>query len=346
MASVTTDDRWTRLVRDTLQQMQEQMEAREITVVFDGQRYVVRATNSRALEHGQSPVAAGEHDLLSAAPPAPRNHKGLLSPYTLADGQREVHVPFWAIARDHKYMVDLPVGACHGCAHGECAHGWPSAPSMHPASIVVLAVREGRTDCAHGWYVRLRGGNRLVEVPRSVRRALIRRMHDSELLRKSQLVRYNAWAHGNEDGFHEFACERFREYRHRVRAAVQESKKRNRCGNDEPNQGADACPEAEAASPPEPPSTCVVCLDDAVTSRARCREGTCGANVCDVCHADSRGLCPICDRSAINAAYPCGRCYEKTPLRQYGYECIGCDAHTLCKTCYTKFRECRSCESG
>ena len=337
MASVTPADRWTRLVRDTLEQLQAQLLDDEVSVAFDGRRYVLRADGQ--LQPYPQPqhrdVAGDSAGVLSSPPPEPRSHKGLLSPYTLASESGDVNVPFWAIIRDYKVVVTLPDGACRGCAHPDCAHGWPRVDLLNPAAVVVLRLREGHDDCAHGWYLRAKGGNALVELPRAVRRGLIDLMERHEQLRTSQLLGYNAWSHGDEDNFHDQACERFLEYRCRVRAAVKLSKKRKARGTDQ-----------EADYMAGEPDTCVVCLDDGPTARARCRTGTCTAKVCEVCHADSRGLCPICDRTAINADYACGRCYERTPLLQYGYECIGCGDHALCKTCYSKFRECCACESS
>ena len=316
MAQVTPADRWTGLVRETLAHLQSQLDL---------------MGDSRS-----ETATLPEADLLLTPPVEPRNHKGLLSPFTLlvrSGGQ--VHVPFWAIARDYKMCVELPASACRGCWQSACAHEWPPVEVFDPAAVVVLRLREGHDDCAHGWYLRVHGSKALIEMPRAVRRSLIERMGQYDELRTSQLLIYNAWSHGGEEGFHEQACERFQEYRVRVRQAVSASKKRTR---------EDTGREADYMA--GEPETCVVCLEDTGTARGRCRADTCSAKVCAVCHADSRGLCPICDRSAINADYPCGRCYENTHLRQYGYECIGCGDHTLCKPCYSKFRECCACESG
>lgn len=315
-----TGDRWTRLVRETLRHLVLTLEVNEgsdVTFEFGGRRYLLQATRAEEVEEELDHVA-----VLTTPPATPRDHKGLLSPYTLGSPEGEVHVPFWAITRDYKQ-----------CVHGNIEHGWPvHGVSVGPAAIVVLALRDGHDDCAHGWYVRKTNSSRLAEVPRRVRRDIIEWMRSEEELKDSQLLQYNAHAHGDAYGFHERAVERFREYRQRVRAAVRSSKKRKTC-------------DTEADYMAGEPQTCVVCLEDRPTARARCRGGTCTANVCEVCHADSRGLCPICNRTAINAEYPCARCHQRTPLRQYGYECIGCGNHTLCRSCYSNFRECCSCEA-
>ncbi|MGZ0213854.1 MAG: hypothetical protein ACKVI4_15380, partial [Actinomycetales bacterium] len=259
-------------------------------------------------------------------------HKGLLTKYTLHDARDgcDVHVPFWALARDYERPVELSAAACRGCAHGDCAHGWPSMDEFNPAWIIVLKLREDHEDCAVGWYVREKKCTRLIEVPRKMRCAIINSYARDPEMCHSSLLKYNAYSFGEVGGFHEEACKRFAEYRRRVRAAVKQGGKRKRC--EEPNQHGEL-------------HTCVVCLDNRATARARCRGGTCTANVCDVCHSDSRGLCPICDRTAINATYPCGRCYKRKTLTHFGYECIGCGEHTLCRSCYSEYRECCSCES-
>jgi hypothetical protein len=106
----------------------------------------------------------------------------------------------------------------------------------------------------------------------------------------------------------------------------------------------DCEPESEPEDASREPETCIVCLNDHASARERCRGRTCSVKVCAVCHADSRGLCPICDRTAINADYSCGRCYRRTPLRQYGYECAECGDHTLCRQCHARSGECGACE--
>ena len=47
------------------------------------------------------------------------------------------------------------------------------------------------------------------------------------------------------------------------------------------------------------------------------RQGGCSTHVCDGCYADTRGLCPICDRSAINAGYPCAGCGDITTRQNF-----------------------------
>ena len=115
--------------------------------------------------------------------------------------------------------------------------------------------------------------------------------------------------------------------------------------SEEEREGERAAEERAEERAAAAPQMCVVCLEERVSSTVRCRGGSCAARVCATCHADARGLCPICDRGPINARYPCVRCMRLTPLREYGYQCISCHRRSLCKTCYTDFRECHACES-
>ena len=251
---------------------------------------------------------------LCAPPPLARSPKNLLSPWVIRCTQGEedvlVHVPWWGFKRDKGWLVDLSSRRGHYT-------GWPAIGLsytqgvdykqtcfLHPEAIIVLQVREGHDDVDYGWYVRTRNSRELVQlpVPACVALAYVmstdQRYRDEELLRTAHKT--DRERHVRSSGSTRLAIATYRGYRNRVREASKKdapAKKRTR----------------EEAAPPATCETCVVCLEERESTQVRCRAGTCAAKVCATCHADSRGLCPICDRGSINAVYPCERCYKLTP---------------------------------
>ena len=345
---------WRDFVRDTLEELQRRLESHvELSMDASGEWPVIRGT----LRDGRQVVMPFGKGVVCAPPPLARTPKNILSPWTIRDHRSEgvqINIPWWAIRRDKGWIVDLRRSAQRGGHSGSCA-GWPSialrftdgvdftrTPFLHPRAVIVLQVREGRENADYGWYVRTRGSRELVEVPHEACVALAYVMRsnpaydDAELLETASKVDQ---VRPQPQLFHGIAVAAHGAYRERVREANQAWK----AGSKKRLRGA-----AVLASPPRSPpptETCVVCLEECETSPVRCRPGTCSAKVCEVCNSDARGLCVICDRGSINSVYPCGRCFELTPLREYGYNCLSCDDSNLCKGCYTSFRECCSCES-
>jgi hypothetical protein len=133
------------------------------------------------------------------------------------------------------------------------------------------------------------------------------------------------------ENFHELACERFARFRKRAAAAATKDRKRARANKRSYEESAG--------------ETCVICLEEKASARKRCRHDHCGTHVCNKCHSDSRGLCPVCDRSSINADYPCSSCHKLTRLSQYGFPCTACNSKSMCADCYTGFSACGACES-
>jgi hypothetical protein len=352
MGSVGTtaleDSPWATHVRETLAQLQVQLHNGTLRLHYYEGRYVLRAASAA----GRDIVLPTREGVLVAPSPPPRSCKGLFSPYTIVEPGRRakpVHVPWAAIARIHGYGQTLADDACRGCAWERCAHGWPEASALNPAAIVVLRLVVDAYQPLYGWYLNVvhptdADTKRLVPLPRVVRERLIEFMSNDHLLSNSALLRkYNN--QGAADymlegrGFNATARRRFKRYRERVVSAVhknKQSRKRRRERGEGEEEFSGAALETEVG-------TCLICLDDNPRAADRCRQTGCAAVVCKDCHVASRGLCPICDRAALNADYPCAACHRLIPLRRYGYACVGCGDHSLCQECYSSFGECLAC---
>lgn len=309
-------------VRDVLQRLSADVTAGllSIRVDGDGRRYVVAAPGAG----GRDIVLPAHDDALMVPPrPPPRDPRDLFSPYTIGG----VHVPWKAILRNYE-KVAARVG-----------NSWARVP--YPDEVVVLRLRNDDGAHCYGWFVRLVAAPRkLVMLPLYVAQALGRLMLCDDTLQHSSLCA-DLWdsrlVHLQPCGnFYQCAVARFKRYRDVVVAATNQ-RKRN-CKRTRPSAN------SPVPATPAPAHTCVICLDDKASAQPRCRHDGCGARVCDTCHADSRGLCPICDRSALNADYPCSCCNRLHRLNEYGYPCVCCCSHSLCLECYGQFGQCVACE--
>jgi len=301
-----------------------------------GVRYVVEAPG----HSGRNIVVPNSNEALEAPHTLPpRSVCGLLSKLKLIDTNGEqVNVPKHAIVRDHKLPIPARemAGVCRGCEFGTCPHGWKNP---HPVTVVVLRLRNSSGFDAYGWYVRFSDKpNQLVRIPKDIVSNMEAEFSDDGHMQNSTLVtRYEDcitsldWDTSCDgESFHTSACARFALFRKRAAAAAHKDRKRK-----------ERSPESSTACGGE---TCVICLEEHPTSQKRCRHDHCGTHVCDKCHSDSRGLCPVCDRSSINADYPCSSCHRLTRLSQYGYPCTACASHSLCAHCYGSFSACGSCD--
>lgn len=297
-----------------------------------GTRYVVEAPG-----HAGRDIVVPAADWLK--PPStmpPRSARGLLSKLTIRDAEgKSINVPKDCIVRNYHTLMpqsSWTSGVCRGCEFGTCPHGWCTM-DIPPAGIVVLRLRDTDGFNKFGWYVRFADRtSELVRLPDVIIFRLASMMEDDPLLNQSTLVtRYEDAVLEDPVNFHSEACKRFARYRTRVCVAVAKERKRKR-NVETPPKGAG--------------ETCVICLEEKPTSRKRCRHDSCGTHVCDTCHSDSRGLCPVCDRSSINADYPCSSCHRLTRLSQYGLPCSVCNTHSLCSSCYTSFGACGACEAS
>jgi len=344
---------WEFFVRETLTRLSTDLRSGLITVRVDngGQRYVVDAPGNT----GRNIIVPCNKDALMVPPHLPpRDPRGLLSPFTIGtvSTATRVNVPWSAIRRDYSINIEVVYGAelpCLGCAIDNCMHGWTTPP---PEAIVVLRLRGQDGDDVFGWYVRFATATRnLVRVPVPVVRRLMRYMRDDLDLRESSLVnRYtDVGVHHRPSGvaFNAAAFDRFSKFRIRMtKAASKACHKRKRTASDGPSSTFTTSEFITSESTESTESnTCVICLEEDPSAVKRCRHSSCGAHTCASCHSHTRGLCPLCDRSAINADYPCSRCNSLFRLRKYGYPCIECSANCLCEGCYKEFGECGACET-
>ena len=297
-------------------------------------RYIVDAPGHA----GRSIIVPASADALQSPTDLPeRSPRGLLSKLRVVDSDgKAVHVPKSAIVRDHKQRFlncHRMLGACRGCEFGTCPHGWIDP---HPASIVVLKLRNRSGFDAFGWYVRFNDApTDLVRVPTQIIKRIAPEFENDDVMQNSRLVtQYEDcvttmdWDDDDDTSFHKTACERFALFRKRAAVAAAKDKKRKRLEQEESSEGGE---------------TCVICLEERASAQKRCRHVNCGTHVCDACHSNSRGLCPVCDRPSINADYPCSSCHRLTRLSCYGYPCTACDSHSLCVRCYGEFGACGAC---
>ena len=324
-------------VREVLTRLATNLNSGRLNLRHDAaaQRYVVEAPG----HSGRNIVVPCAPEALRAPSTLPaRTARGLLSDLKLVSANgKEVDVPKSAIVRNHCYTVACdPYTAppCRGCEHGTCPHGW-SADAVRPEAIVVLQLRDEDNLPIFGWYVCFWDRpTQLVRMPERIIEQLANAFYEDDRIRNSSLVTQyeDCTTVGLDDNFHEMACKRFARFRKRAAAAALKDSKRKR---DDSEAAGDGVYE-----------TCVICLEEKQTAIKRCRHDHCGTHVCMKCHSDSRGLCPVCDRSSINADYPCSSCHRLVRLCEYGFPCTGCAAHSLCTHCYKGFSECGACESA
>lgn len=267
-------------------------------------------------------------------PPAlpPRTRRGFFSPFFVADAHdNRVSVPQHAIVRNHCQGPLRPPG-------GVCI--WPQSRDLpHVRDVVVLAVRDAVGNAQYGWYVREHAESyRLVRLPTFAVERLWRYVRQTPALRRSllneQLVD-SAFTLPTIGDFHAAALLQFRRTQSVVSAFFQRTRsvaKRKRS-------------EAAPASPARTVvlGACTVCLDDDVELSDRNCCGSQGATCFD-CSQKLRGLCPVCDRGGLNAAYQCSVCNAECALGDFGFPCITCQQCTLCNNCYHQCAECAECD--
>lgn len=318
-------------VRDVLTRLSQDLDSGllSLRVSEDGTRYVV-----------DDPAQPGSRIVVPCAdgalvpPPRLPPRQGLVhtfSPFTIGRG---VRVPWSAIA----HMPGRGQTVCFRPSEVERCSTLPP-----PECVIVLRVRGCGGD-RFAWFVRYaNAGMQLTRLAEPVAveflapgrvdgelAVLVDKFYDSHLTDQDDI--------GCK--FESVAAARFS--RHYRRAAAEAGGGVCKRKRESPVPASSTVPFSPPVAAIQP--TCVVCLDEKPTASARCRHATCAAHVCDVCHADSRGLCPICDRSSINAVYPCACCRRLTKLSDYGFPCVACSTSTLCTACYKQYGECSACE--
>ena len=324
-SSSSSGPRWDAFVRETLMRLAADVRARRLVIrsESDRARVVIEAPGRQ----GRNIVVPCDDAALILPSKLPeRNARGAMSPFVLWPSN--VRVPWKAVLR-HRRAVARPDG-----------DGW----RVSPESIVVLSLRgeEGGNDM-HGWYVRCASAPRkLVEVPLDVARKVLGVLIRADRPRlSSSLITMHMDGRLSDElppgCFAHTAAFRFARYETRLQRA---------CGATR-GEGEERKPmprERETRPARATSEVCVICLETSHAAEARCRVAECNVHVCATCHADSRGLCPVCDRAAINADYPCAACNQLVRLPDYGFPCLACSARSLCRGCYAAFSECASCD--
>lgn len=261
-----------------------------------------------------------------------RRRKGFFSPFFLADARGDrVLVPQHAIVRNHcPAPPRLQKGLCI----------WPQNTDLpHVRDVIVLAVRDAAGNLQYGWYAREHVESaRLVRLPLCVVERLWRYVRETPGLQRSLLnedLVDSAFASPTFHDFHAIALLSFRRTSSVVAAYVQQARmalKRK----------------VAHVEPPSPARTlvmgaCTVCLEENVELSDRNCCGSQGATCCD-CSEKLRSLCPVCDRSALNATYQCSVCNSEVGLKDFGYPCITCQQCIICNNCYHQCAECAECD--
>ena len=325
---MSTGGSWEHFVRQTLDRMSSDLRAGVITVREDrrGRRYVVDAPSII----GRNIVVPCSADALLVPPQLPPRVKSqLFSPFTISmpGSDSRAPVPWAAIKRDYSVDFEPTPG-----------HGFPL-----PEAIVVLRLRGSNGDCVFGWYVRLsRAPRRLVRVSPTACCDLTSYMADDPLLSESSLLdRYTDVGLDHLMAGRTFNSVAFASFTN-LKTQIQRASTHTTPARKKRKHTDDSPPPTETV--PTNLNTCVICLEEEPTSEVRCRHSSCRAHVCASCHSHTRGLCPVCDRAAINADYPCSHCNALFPLSSYGFPCVGCSANCLCVDCYRGFGQCGRCE--
>jgi len=335
---------WRTFVRQQLQRLAEAGDFNITTEMSDGRGSILRYIVAPQGADGRSIVVPNVNSILPPPELPARATRDLLAPYTIqAPGKaKPVNVPWSRVLRDYKQVETRPRNICTSCQWGpQCAHGW-AVPA--PRSVIVLSVNDPETgNQLFGWFVRFTDDNKkLVQVPFPVAKQLTWRMENDVVMCTSALCStYALDAHSEEDvDFLTLAHKSYERVYCNIRSALKRKREEEkidskRKGMQEPDFVPGCNPEA---------NTCIVCLEDDELATSRCPHSKCTAAMCLKCHHKTRGLCPICDRTAINADYPCSACGRLARLQAYGLPCITCKSCTLCRECYNVYEECRPCE--
>ena len=285
-----------------------------------------------------------------------RSPKGLLSPLTMANGSKAAevaHVPWQNIFRNHNRLL---------------ADAWPTADELDLKSVVVVGIgvksdaRLNSNRFLYGWFVRfVDSPTHLVRIPPMLAVAIAARLQshstvtsvpsligkflDCSLLEQSPVCTAFDFSSACVTCFTRYRIRLGHQVRIEEAFAARES--RGGVGRKRKVKEAKEAQEMEEAKGDSDRvlQTCTVCLDEHESAQNRCWNTQCNVSVCEVCHLDARGFCPVCDRSHLNARYECGSCEDSISLCYYGYDCLSCNARTLCRSCYREFSECRECGS-
>jgi len=279
----------------------------------------------------------------------PRSTSGFFSDFVLvARNNDRVRVPHSMIVRDHNTPpIKLQRSICMGCgSHNNCCRGWEIPPAN---DVVVLSTRDLQGMVHYGWYLRFDiDPHRLVRIPLNIVQGLWALVRKTEGLNTSSLNAEFVDAYMTAEGtdFEAMATLRIGQVGARIKRirkaeAPAPSRGKKRGLYEDPG------PSSKPASPERNDPTqlkgeCSVCLEEDYVHKQDCC-GSAGA-VCTGCRAKMRHLCPVCDRSKVNADYQCASCSMVIPFKEFGFPCSSCNKCTICATCYKHYEECLDCD--
>jgi hypothetical protein len=256
---------------------------------------------------------------------------GALSPFFLMDGRRKINVPWSAIVRDRPPISSTDKEL--------------TPQNVSCSDVCVLKTFDmGRV--VYGWYAKR--DDRLLE--RLPKRVVINILHECRSERPgSSLFAFNEASFSTPMlDFDVLAAIRF-DRKHCVLISAMRKVK---------EQAAAACVavresaarQSQNANVPATRGskrrrrTCVVCLEEevvphgkALPKKSSCK---CSIHVCNECDERLRGLCPLCERTKVNADYECMCCGGFFKLDKSGFPCTTCGDRSLCRSCFDGFEEC------
>lgn len=306
----------------------EELESLTPSSTSGWEEYVRRAIPDEA---GSSPTRGVER-VLPAPHPLPRRvRKGFFSPLFLEDARgARVFIPHHAVVRNHCSVPLRPPKA---------PGTWPPNPDLpHVRDVIVIAVRDASGNLQYGWYAREHAAScRLVRLPIYAVERLWRYVRETPGLQRSLLnedLIDSTFASPTLEDFHATALLSFRRTHRVVNCFFQQRKAiKRKLADYEPSSPAHTLMLG----------TCTVCLEDNVELSDRNCCGSQGTTCID-CSEKLRSLCPVCDRSELNATYQCSVCNSEVGLREFGYPCITCQQCITCSNCYHQCAECVECD--
>lgn len=259
--------------------------------------------------------------------------------WTRTSGFVSISIPNKLILRDYTQQLSRPWR--YKKWRSSCTGSQSDHDIIHPGLVVVLGTqnRVGTVCCA--WYKLAMGSKtRLERMTRDETSALLAEMKSCPLLRESSLCNrltdyYLVHSQIMTDVYVERlisdAClSMIGQYKNHLKM----HSRMNKLGK---------IADAVCAKSPVATGSCQVCMaDEELLLRPTDCCGDAGA-VCAKCRIELKDLCPICDRSHLNACYSCARCGDSVRFLDYGFPCVQCDKSVLCAECYDGIESCNGC---
>lgn len=273
-----------------------------------------------------------------------RSHHSLLSTYKIKSGEKMANVP-WASfewVKSKRASDLLRVSACTDCSRDDCAKCFEK---LTAEDIMVVCIHGSSGSKIYQWYVAFKNkDNVLTRVPSQfcagiVQRSSIAGFCQCGRCKHPLYAMLSTRSRSRADEFDRRAVAVFTELRNLVNAtktAKNNQARRVPCASQSVSNQASFVED-----------TCAVCLEETFVNGDCCVHKRCSVKLCAECHAKTRGLCPLCDRSKLSkaVAFMCHACNEGVPLDEFGHGCLSCNESKLCKQCFKNFGICSPCEN-